>query len=237
MALPGADSGKRPPARTGGRLSFYYRAQPQPFQFTDEPEGGRGEEAGMSRSYTLGEGVAGGGPSRPGRVPGGEPPLAHSRQFLFYYGQSPGSRITMTQMSRCFAGIVVWAPLVCADCGEACRGRDGGRSPGAVPAAGSDGARCGLGCRMRRTRFCRLIGKPPRCSGRSRRSRPAWTRCATSGAVGGRGREARPSAHVAGAPGSGKRTQPEPGFRSRTGRGLPMPQISHLTTVGWLWHV
>ena len=25
----------------------------------------------MSRSYTLGEGVAGGGPSRPGRVPGG----------------------------------------------------------------------------------------------------------------------------------------------------------------------
>ena len=92
---------------------------PSPFQFTDEPEGGRGEEAGMSRSYTLGEGVAGGGPSRPGRVPGGQAPLAHSRQFLFYYGQSPGSRITMTQMSRCFAGIVVWAPLVCADCGEA----------------------------------------------------------------------------------------------------------------------
>ena len=26
-------------------------------------------------------------------------------------------------------------------------------------------------------------------------------------------------------------------LRWQTPRGLPMPQIPHLTTVGWLWHV
>ena len=26
-------------------------------------------------------------------------------------------------------------------------------------------------------------------------------------------------------------------LRLATSRSLPMPQISHLTTVGWLWHV
>ena len=158
----------------------------------------------MSRSYTLGEGVAGGGPSRPGRVPGGRAPLAHSRQFLFYYGQSPGSRITMTQMSRCFAGIVVWGPLGVRGLRRGlAEAATGAAAPALCPlreataqGAGSD-AGCGargsvdsLGSRLGAVGARGAAGPPGRVARRG-------------GAVGGRGREARPSAHVAGAPGAG----------------------------------
>ncbi len=89
------------------------------------------------------------------------------------------TRKSMTHSSHGFARMAAWTAWFARTAERPCGGRGGGRCRGAAHGAASVGAMHGPGCRMPGKRWRTRTGKPPRCSGRWRPSRPVWTHYGT----------------------------------------------------------